>query len=121
LFAQADAIVLPYRGIDASEVAMSAITHGVPVLAGAIEGFRELFEEEGGALRVPPTDAAALPKAIADWIRTPEQLCALTDAMRLRRARIPSWGEIARRHLAVYAEAHDVWIANRSQTARPSR
>ena len=40
LFADADAILLPYREIDASGVAMSAIARGLPVLATAIEGFR---------------------------------------------------------------------------------
>jgi glycosyltransferase involved in cell wall biosynthesis len=111
LFAEADAIVLPYRDIDASGVAMSAIARGVPVLATAIAGFRELFERDGGARLVPPADAAALSKAITDWINAPEQLRALTDAMRLRRASIPSWNEIARLHLAVYAEAHARWMA----------
>jgi glycosyltransferase involved in cell wall biosynthesis len=60
LFAEADAIVLPYRDIDASGVAMSAIARGVPILATAIAGFRELFEEEDGARLVPPGDAVEL-------------------------------------------------------------
>jgi glycosyltransferase involved in cell wall biosynthesis len=115
LFADADAIVLPYRDIDASGVAMSAIARGVPVLATAIDGFRELFEEEGGARLVSPADAAALSKAITDWLSAPEQLHALSDAMRLRRASIPSWNEIARRHLAVYAEANARWAADRKR------
>ena len=60
LFAKADAIVLPYRDIDASGVAMSAIARGVPVLATAIPGFRELFEGEVGARLVPPGDASGV-------------------------------------------------------------
>ena len=111
LFAEADAIVLPYRDIDASGVAMSAIARGVPVLATAIDGFRELFEEGGGARLVPPADAAALAKAIADWTSSPRQLDALAEAMWLRRAGIPSWDEIARRHITVYAEARARWIS----------
>jgi glycosyltransferase involved in cell wall biosynthesis len=109
LFAEADAIVLPYRDIDASGVAMSAIARGVPVLATAITGFRELFEGEGGACLVPPGDAAALAKAMTDWVYAPDQLNALAEGMRLRRAGIPSWNEIARLHLAVYEEAHARW------------
>jgi len=115
LFAEADAIVLPYRDIDASGVAMSAIARGVPVLATAIAGFRELFEGVGGARVVPPGDPAALAKAVTDWINAPEQLHDLAEAMRLRRAQVPSWNEIARRHLAVYKEAHARWMADRSQ------
>jgi glycosyltransferase involved in cell wall biosynthesis len=113
LFAEADAIVLPYRDIDASGVAMSAIARGVPILATAIAGFRELFEGEGGARLVPPDDAVALAKAMIDWINAPQQLHVLARDMRLRRAGIPSWNEIARLHLAVYAEAHARWMADR--------
>jgi glycosyltransferase involved in cell wall biosynthesis len=115
LFAAADAIVLPYREIDASGVAMSAIARGVPVLATAIDGFRELFEGERGARLVPPGDAAGLAKVMTDWINAPEQLDDLAEAMRVRRARVPSWDEIARRHLAVYEEAHARWMADRRQ------
>jgi glycosyltransferase involved in cell wall biosynthesis len=115
LFADADAILLPYREIDASGVAMSAIARGAPVLATAIDGFRELFEREGGARLVPPADATALSRAITDWISAPEQLRALVEAMRLRRASIPSWNEIANLHFAVYADAHARWLAGRER------
>ena len=115
LFADADAILLPYRDIDASGVAMSAVARGVPILATAIEGFRELFEEGGGAHLVPADDAAALSRAIANWISTPEQLDALAEAIVLRRATIPSWDEIARLHFAVYTEARFRWIAGRKR------
>jgi glycosyltransferase involved in cell wall biosynthesis len=114
LFTDADAILLPYREIDASGVMMTAIAHGVPVLATGIEGFRELFEDEGGALLVPPDDAAALSRAIAEWVSAPEQLDALSEAMLAKRARIPSWDEIARLHFAVYAEAHSRWTTGRT-------
>jgi glycosyltransferase involved in cell wall biosynthesis len=115
LFAEADALVLPYRDIDASGVAMSAVARGVPVLATAIPGFRELFEEKGGARLVPPGDAVGLAQAITDWISAPEQLDALAAGMRRRRAGIPSWNEIAGLHFAVYKEAHARWIADRNQ------
>lgn len=115
LFADADAILLPYREADASGVMMSAIARGVPVLATAIEGFRELFEDEGGALLVPPADAGALSRAIAEWVSAPEQLDALAAAMLVRRAGIPSWDEIARLHFAVYAAANARWLARRSR------
>jgi glycosyltransferase involved in cell wall biosynthesis len=118
LFADADAILLPYRDIDASGVAMSAIARGVPILATAIEGFRELFEEGGGAHLVPADDATALSRAIANWVSTPEQLDALAEAVVLRRASIPSWDEIARLHFAVYAETWSRWIAGRKREQR---
>jgi glycosyltransferase involved in cell wall biosynthesis len=120
LFADADAILLPYQEIDASGVAMSAIARGVPVLATAIEGFRELFEGEGGARLVPAADAAALSRAIAGWANAPGQLDALAEAMLVRRAGIPSWDEIARLHFAVYDEARSRWMASRQHGNRSS-
>jgi glycosyltransferase involved in cell wall biosynthesis len=119
LFGEADAILLPYRDIDASGVVMSAIARGLPVLATAIEGFRELFEVEGGARLITAGDPAALSKAITDWIKTPEQLDALAEAMCRKRDSIPSWNEIARLHLAVYAEAYARWLAGRARKGSP--
>jgi len=112
-FAACDAVLLPYRDIDASGVAMSAIARGLPVLATAIDGFCELFEGKGGARLVTAANPAALANAISDWIDAPEQLQALAEAMRLRRAEIPGWGEIARLHFAVYAQARERWTAGR--------
>ena len=111
LFAEADAILLPYREIDASGVAMSAVARGLPVLATAIDGFCELFEGESGARLVPAADPQALAGVIAEWTTKPAQLDELAEAMRLRRSRIPSWREIACQHLEVYAEARSRWSA----------
>jgi glycosyltransferase involved in cell wall biosynthesis len=114
LFAEADAILLPYREIDASGVAMSAIARGLPVLATSIDGFCELFQQDYGACLVAPGDATQLAKVITGWITDPKQLCALANAMRRKRTNIPSWKEIARRHLTVYAKAHLRWLAKRN-------
>jgi glycosyltransferase involved in cell wall biosynthesis len=114
LFADADAIILPYREIDASGVMMTAIARGVPVLATDLEGFRELFEGGDGAVLVPPDDAAALSTAIVEWVCAPERLDALAEGMLMRRASIPDWNEIARLHFDVYAEAHSRWTAARN-------
>jgi glycosyltransferase involved in cell wall biosynthesis len=111
LFSEADVVVLPYREIDASGVAMSAVARGVPILATAIDGFLEVFWGEPGARLVPEADATALSEAIIDWIKAPEQLDALAEGMRCRRSSIPSWDEIARHHLAVYAAVTARWTA----------
>src|SRR5215469_780981 len=50
----AASVVLP---INASGVAMSAIARGLPVLATAVNGFRELFEEGCGPRLVAPAAA----------------------------------------------------------------
>jgi glycosyltransferase involved in cell wall biosynthesis len=76
--------------INASGVAMSAIARGLRVLATAIDGFRELFEERGGPRLVAPADATAMANGIADWIIAPGQLDTLAEAMWSRRASVPS-------------------------------
>jgi hypothetical protein len=58
--------------IDASGVAMSTIASSMPVLATDLGGFRDTFG--CGPHFVLSTVAAALTKAIIDWIRAPEQL-----------------------------------------------
>jgi glycosyltransferase involved in cell wall biosynthesis len=120
-FAEADAILLPYREIDASGVAMSAMARGLPVLATAIDGFRELFEGKGGARLVPAAEAPALAGAIAEWVTDPAQLDAAHEAMRRTRASIPTWSEIARLHFAVYGSARGRWITDRVRSVAAER
>ncbi|MGE5779907.1 MAG: glycosyltransferase family 4 protein [Hyphomicrobiales bacterium] len=111
LLGETDAILLPYREIDASGVAMTAIARGLPVLASAIEGFEELFEGGQGARLVPPGRPDKLADVLRAWAAAPEMLDSLAIAMRQRRAAVPSWDEIARRTLAVYAQARARWTA----------
>jgi glycosyltransferase involved in cell wall biosynthesis len=113
LFAAADAAVFPYRQIDASGAAMTAVAHGVPVLASAVGGFRELFEDGREARLVPPGDVRALRAVVAQWLRQPEQLVQLAAGMRQHRASVPTWPEIAWRTVEVYAAAHEVWSLER--------
>jgi glycosyltransferase involved in cell wall biosynthesis len=119
LFAEADAVLLPYREIDASGVAMSAIARCRPVLATATEGFYELFGENGGARLVPVGDTKELAKVIVGWISDPRQVRALAEAMQIKRTNIPSWTEIAGSHIAVYAEARARWLVNNGPCTNP--
>jgi glycosyltransferase involved in cell wall biosynthesis len=120
LMARADAIVLPYREIDASGVAMTAIAQGKPILGTTIDGFRELFGEGGGARLVAPGSAEALADVLRDWAAAPERLQRLAEEMADRRALIPSWGEIGRRTLDVYAEARAGWLDRAAVPRAPS-
>lgn len=121
LFSEADAILLPYRQIDASGVAMTAMARGLPVLATAIEGFNELFENGEGACLVPPGRPDKLADVLRAWAAAPETLDSLANAMRQRRAAVPTWEEIARRTLAVYAQARARWTAGNSEGLVPTR
>lgn len=110
LMAMADAIVLPYREIDASGVAMTAIAQAKPILGTTIDGFRELFADGGGARLVAPGSAEALAQVLREWAEAPEQLERLAREMEQRRALIPSWGEIGRRTIDVYTQAQAQWL-----------
>lgn len=105
MVAEADALLLPYRMIDASGVAMGAIASGRPVVASAIPSFAELFGGGRGGILFPPEDVEALARVLADLAERPEQLVRLGRAMAELRAGFPSWAEIARRTLAVYERA----------------
>ena len=116
LLGESDAIVLPYREIDASGVAMTAIARGLPVLASAVDGFKDLFEDGGGAQLVTPGDSAELANVSTLWAAEPEIVDRLAAAMREKRSSVPTWEEIGRRTLAVYAEARAGWAARETKT-----
>ena len=60
LFAAADVFVCPSRHEPLGNVVVEAWAHGVPVVATASAGPRELIEDETSGLLVPIDDAAAL-------------------------------------------------------------
>ena len=105
LIARADALLLPYRLIDASGVAMAAVAAARPVVASAIPSFAELFGGGRGGILVPPEDVAALAAALGTIADEPERLAALGRAMADLRDGFPSWAEIGRRTLEVYGQA----------------
>ena len=113
LIARADAILLPYRQIDASGVAMTALAYGLPVLATRVDGFLEVFEGNSGARLVAHGDAQAVAEVLRAWIAEPGQLDTMAIAMERHRERVPDWREIARMTLRVYAQAHTHWAAKR--------
>jgi glycosyltransferase involved in cell wall biosynthesis len=119
MVAEADALLLPYRLIDASGVAMGAIASGRPVVASAIPSFAELFGNRRGGILFPPEDVDALARVLADLADRPEQLVPLGRAMAALRAGFPSWAEIARRTVQVYERARET--AGLGRAGPPSR
>lgn len=115
MFANSDAALFPYREIDASGVAMTAVAHGIPVLASAIGGFHEQFRDGREARLVPPGDAACLANVLREWARAPEVLKQLAGGMRIYRSHMPDWIEIGRRTAAIYAAVRHAWVGRRAQ------
>ncbi len=115
LFADTDALVFPYRDIEASGVLMQAVAAGLPVVASRIGAFAELLEHGRESLLVPAGDPASLAAALRRLLGAPESLAAMRSEMRRLRDRLPDWAAIGRQTTAVYAAA----AASRSGT-RPA-
>jgi glycosyltransferase involved in cell wall biosynthesis len=101
LFAAASLVVLPYREIDQSGVAFTALGTGAPLVASAVGGLPELAET--GAVRlVPPADADALRAALRALLADPRGLEAMAARAREAAAGEYGWDAIARRTLTLY-------------------
>ena len=105
VFRRADVAVLPYREIDQSGVAFTALAFGTPMLLTAVGGFPELAAT-GAAELVAPGDPAALAGALQALLGDPARRAALAAAARTAAA--PDgplgWDAIARQTLALYAQ-----------------
>ena len=101
LFARADLAVLPYREIDQSGVAFTALGTGTPILASAVGGLPELAGT--GAVRlVPPGDVEALRAALLALLADPNGRALMARRAREAAAGPYGWEAIAQRTLALY-------------------
>ena len=105
LFATTDALLFPYRDIEASGVLMQAVAAGLPVVASRIGAFAELLEHGREGFLVPAGDALALAGALRRLAAAPAVLTGMRREMRALRERIPDWTAIARRTVEVYDRA----------------
>jgi glycosyltransferase involved in cell wall biosynthesis len=102
LMAQADALLFPYREIEASGVLMATIAHGRPLIASRLGAFAELIQHGDNGLLVEPDNDEALAAAIQRFILDPELRKTTSAGMIRLRDSIPGWDDIAGRTLAVY-------------------
>ncbi|MFB9376649.1 glycosyltransferase [Kineococcus gynurae] len=79
LFAEHDALVLPYRSATASQNALLAFAHGLPVLATRTGSFPEQVRDGVDGVLVEPQDTAALGAGLR---RLVAELPALRDGVR---------------------------------------
>lgn len=103
--AGSDAMLFPYREIEASGVLMQAVAAGLPVLASRIGAFAELLEDGRQGLLVPPGAPEALATALRRLLADAPCLTAMRSEMRSLRDRIPDWPTIGHQTVAVYAAA----------------
>ncbi|MGA2469583.1 MAG: glycosyltransferase family 4 protein [Solirubrobacteraceae bacterium] len=101
-FARAELVVLPYREIEQSGVAATALAFGSALVLSDIGGFSELGEA-GAARLVPPGDAQALRAAIVELLADPKAREQLSAAARALAAGAASWESVAAKTAALYA------------------
>ncbi|MCW2970892.1 MAG: glycosyl transferase group 1 [Solirubrobacterales bacterium] len=104
LMRRASLVVLPYREIDQSGVAFTAIGAGLPLLLSDVGGFPELAAT-GSARTFPEGDAPALASAMREMLSDRESLETMARRAREAAATTYAWDAIARRTLELYALA----------------
>jgi glycosyltransferase involved in cell wall biosynthesis len=93
--------VLPYREIDASGAAFTAIGSGLPLLLSDAGGFPEIAAS-GCAQIVPAGDAGQLAHALRALIGDPAGLAQMAERSRAAAAGPYAWDAIAKSTLALY-------------------
>lgn len=101
ILARADLVVLPYREIDQSGVAFTALAFGRPLLLSDAGGFTDIAEL-GAARTVPAGNAGALNLALRDLLGDERAREQLARAARTAAAGPLSWERIAEQTEAVY-------------------
>ncbi len=101
LMRRADLVVLPYRQIDQSGVAFTALGAGVPLLLSDVGGFPEIAET-GAAQTVPAGDPPALAAALARLLGEPATLAAMAESARAAADGPYAWEGVARMTVALY-------------------
>jgi glycosyltransferase involved in cell wall biosynthesis len=103
IFRAADLVVLPYLDAEHSGVLYTGLAFGKPLLLSAVGGFPEIAAT-GAARLVEPGDPEALAGALEQLVGDGEARTRLASAAAAAAAGPFSWGEAARRTLALYEE-----------------
>ncbi len=101
LLARASLVVLPYREIDQSGVALTALGAGVPLILSDVGGFSELAAT-GAARLVPVGDVSALHDALGQLLGDPAARAGMSVRARAAAAGPYGWEAIAQRTLDLY-------------------
>ncbi len=101
LMRRASLVVLPYREIEQSGVAFTALGAGRPLLLSDVGGFGEIAAT-GAARLVPAGDAGALHAALRGLLGAPAELERMAAAARAAADGPYAWDPIAQRTLELY-------------------
>jgi glycosyltransferase involved in cell wall biosynthesis len=101
-FSAADLVVLPYREIFQSGVALAAYTFGRPVVATPVGGLPELVEEGVTGFLAQRADPSALAETLVRATADRARLSAMGTAAAALAHGPHSWERIAARHEEIY-------------------
>jgi glycosyltransferase involved in cell wall biosynthesis len=104
-FRRADVLALPHRNVDVSGVLFAGLAFGKAMVLSDVGGFREVVEDEGAGLLVPPGDPEALGAVLAELVDHTEQRRELERRAAAAAAGPYSWDRVAEQTMAVYREA----------------
>ncbi len=99
--AAADVVAAPYRYLSGSASLMRAFAHGKPILASDLPPLRELAEQSGAVVLVPPDQPDAWAEALLK-LRNEEERLLLSDAAK-QFARQRTVHHIAEKHCVLFA------------------
>ncbi len=103
LMLRAELVVLPYRQIDHSGVAFTALGAGVPLLLSDVGGFPEIART-GAARTFAAGEVSALGGALQQLLGDRQTLHAMAERARAAAAGPYAWQEIAERTLGLYEQ-----------------
>jgi glycosyltransferase involved in cell wall biosynthesis len=101
-FRRADLVALPHRNVDVSGVLFTGLAFGKAMVMSDVGGFRELVDDHGAGLLVPPADSDALATAINGLLEHPEERRLLEERAAAAASGPYSWDRIAGQTSAVY-------------------
>jgi glycosyltransferase involved in cell wall biosynthesis len=104
LLRRADVLVLPHRRVDVSGVLFAGLAFGKAMVLSDVGGFRELVEDHGAGLLVPPGEPAALAEALSGLLCDESARRRLAERASAAAAGPLSWERVAERTRELYEE-----------------
>ena len=112
VLAQASVFVLPSRyGEGVPQALIEAAAMGIPIVASDLPGCREVVEDGGNGLLVPPGDVERLAEAIGGLLRDPELRQKMGEKGRELVARRFAPEQIVARYADAYQELGLDWVS----------
>jgi glycosyltransferase involved in cell wall biosynthesis len=109
----------PHREATGSYSVTLPLAAGRAIVASDLACFREISDESGGVVLVPPDDPLALAGAMKELLFDASRRAELEAASR-RYAATRTWPAVAERTFALYQRLLAAGAAGRSRTARPA-